>query len=216
MKGLRNRYNLSLSFPGPLVSDCAPTLSLNGLLDSHYLPDNLACSGPGRNLKLTISLMCYRVVRFKGESTEHPDKFVTLCDPMDCSIPGFPVFQYLPQFAQTHVHWVSDAIQPPHPLSSPSPPAFNLSQHQGLFQWVSCLYQEAKVLEFQLQNQSFQWTFRTDFLWDWLVGFPCSPRHSQESSPIPQFKSIDSWRLSFLYSPTLTSIYDYWKNHSLD
>ena len=137
MKGLRNRYNLSLSFPGPLVSDCAPTLSLNGLLDSHYLPDNLACSGPGRNLKLTISLMCYRVVRFKGESTEHPDKFVTLCDPMDCSIPGFPVFQYLPQFAQTHVHWVSDAIQPSHHLSPSSPAQHNLSQHQGLFQWLS-------------------------------------------------------------------------------
>ena len=108
MKGLRNRYNLSLSFPGPLVSDCAPTLSLNGLLDSHYLPDNLACSGPGRNLKLTISLMCYRVVRFKGESTEHPDTFVTLCDPMDCNRPGslnFTIFLSLLK----HAHWIDDA-----------------------------------------------------------------------------------------------------------
>ena len=88
----------------------------------------------------------------------------TLCDPMDCSTPGFPVHHQLPELAQTHVHWVSDAIQPSHPLSSLSPPAFNLSQHQGLFQWVSSSHQVAKVLELQLQHQSFQWIFRTDFL----------------------------------------------------
>ena len=70
---------------------------------------------------------------------------------------------------QTHVHWVSDTIQPSHPLSSPSPPALNLSQHQGLFQWVSSLQHVAKVLEFQLQHQSFQWTPRTNFLDDGLV-----------------------------------------------
>ena len=81
---------------------------------------------------------------------------------LDCSTPGFPVSHYLPEFAQIHVHWVSDAIQPSHPLSSPSPPALNLSQHQGLFKWVSSLHQVAKVLEFQLQHQSFPWTFRTD------------------------------------------------------
>ena len=69
-----------------------------------------------------------------------------------------------PELPQTHVHWVSDAIQPSCPLSSPSPPAFNLSQHQGVFKWVSSLYQVAKVLEFQLQHQSFQWILRTDFL----------------------------------------------------
>ena len=88
----------------------------------------------------------------------------TLCEPMHCSTPGFPVHHQLPELAQTPVHWVSDTIQPSHPLSSPSPPAFNLSQHQGLFQWVSSLYQVAKVLEFQLQHWSFQWIFRTDFL----------------------------------------------------
>ena len=86
-----------------------------------------------------------------------------LCDPMDCSMPGLPVHHQLPEFTQTHVHWVGDAIQPSHPLSSPSPPALNLSQHQGLFQWVSSSHQMAKVLEFQLQHQSFQWTPRTDF-----------------------------------------------------
>ena len=86
---------------------------------------------------------------------------LTLCDPMSCSL---PVHRQLREFTQTHVHWVGDAIQPSHSLSSPSPPAFNLSQHQGLFKRVSSLHQVAKVLEFQLQHQNFQWIFRTDFL----------------------------------------------------
>ena len=135
-----------------------------------------------------------------------------LCDPMDCRTPGFPVHHQLLELAQTHVHWISDAIQPSHPLSSPSPPTFNLSQHQGLFQWVGSSHQVAKILEFQ--HPSFQWIFRTDFLYNWLVWSPCSPRDSQEFSPTPWFKSIDSLVLSFLYSPTLISIHDYWKNHS--
>ena len=88
----------------------------------------------------------------------------TLCDPMDCSTPGLPVHHQLLELAQTHVYWVGDTIQPSHPLLSPSPPTFNLPQHQGLFKWVSSLHQVAKVLEFQLQHQSFQWIFRTDFL----------------------------------------------------
>ena len=138
----------------------------------------------------------------------------TLHIPIDCSTPGFPVYHQLPE--PTHVHCICDAIQPSHPLSSPSPPAFNLSQHQRLFQWVSSSHQVAKVLEFQLQHQSFQWIFRTDFLYDWLVWSPCIPRDSQESSPTPQFKSINSSSLSFLYGPTLTSIHEYWKNHSFD
>ena len=121
---------------------------------------------------------------------------LTLCDPMDCNTPGFPV-QFL-EPTQTHVHWVSDAIQSSHPLLSPSPHAFNLSQHQSLFKWVSSLHRVAKVLEFQLQHQSFQWIFRTDFLYG-LVGSPCSPRDSQESSPTPQFKSINSSALSLLH-----------------
>ena len=141
---------------------------------------------------------------------------LTLCDPMDCSTPGLPVHHQLPEFIQTHVHWVGDAIQKSPPLSSPSPPAFNLSQHQGLFKWVSTSHQVAKVLEFQLQHQSFQWIFRTDLLQDGLVGSPCSPRDSQESSPTPWFKSINSLAPSFLYTPTLTSIHGHWENHSLN
>ena len=86
----------------------------------------------------------------------------TLWDPMNRSTPGLPVHHQLLESAQTHVHWVGDAIQPSHPLLSPSPPAFNLSQHRGLFQWVNSSHQVAKVLVFQLQHQSFQWTPRTD------------------------------------------------------
>ena len=138
----------------------------------------------------------------------------TLYDPMDRSTPGLPVHHELPEFTQNHVHRVSDAIQPTHPLSSPSP-APNPSQHQSLFQEYTS-HEVAKELEFQLQHQSFQWTPRTDLLKDGLGGSPCNPRVSQESSPTPQFKSINSSALSFLHSPTLTSIHDYWKNHSLD
>ena len=134
---------------------------------------------------------------------------------VSCSTPGLPVHQ-LPEFPQTHIHWVSDAIHPSHPLSSLSPPALNLSQHQGLFKWVNSSHQVAKVLELQLQHQSFQWIFSTNFLSDGLIGSPCSPRDSQESSPTPQFKSINSSVFSFLYSPTLTSIHDHRKNQSLD
>ena len=140
----------------------------------------------------------------------------TLCDLMNHSTPGLPVHHQLPEFTQTHVHRVGDTIQPSHPLSSPSPPAPNPSQHQGLFQWVNSSHEVAKVLEFQLQHQSFQRNPRADLLQNGLVGSPCSPRDSQESSPTPQLKSIDSSALSFLYSPTLTSIHDHWKNHSLD
>ena len=88
----------------------------------------------------------------------------TLWNPMSHSTPGLPVHHQLPESTQTHVHCVSDAIQPSHPLSSPSPPALNLSHHQSLFRWVSTSHEVAKVLEFQLQHQSFQWTPRTDLL----------------------------------------------------
>ena len=88
----------------------------------------------------------------------------TLCNPMDCSMPGFPVHHQLPELMQTYVHWVLDAIHPSHALLYPSPPTFNLTQHQGIFQRVGSSHQVTKVMEFQLQHQSFQWIFRTDFL----------------------------------------------------
>ena len=88
---------------------------------------------------------------------------LTLYDPMDCSMPGFPVLHYLQEFVPTHLHWVIDANQPSHPLLSPLP-AHNLSQHQGLFQWFDSPQQVAKILELQHQYQSFQSIFRVDFL----------------------------------------------------
>ena len=96
---------------------------------------------------------------------------LTLCDPTDCSTPGFSLLHHFPKLIQTHAHWVGDTIQPSHPLLSPSP-AFNLSQHQDLFQWVNSLHQVTKVLGPQPQHQSLQWIFRADFLYDGLVWSP--------------------------------------------
>ena len=105
-------------------------------------------------------LRCPYSVQFSSVVKSCP----TLCNHMNHSTPGFPVHLQLQAFTQTHVHWVGDTIQPSHPLSSPSPPAPNPSQHQSLFQWVNSSHEVAKVLEFQLQHQSFQWTPRTDLL----------------------------------------------------
>ena len=99
-----------------------------------------------------LLLLAHSSVQFSSVAQSR----LTLCNPVDCSMPGFPLHHHLLEFTQTHVHWVGDAMQPSHPLLSPSPPAFNLSQHQGLFKWVSSSHQVAKVLEFQLQYQSFQ------------------------------------------------------------
>ena len=103
-------------------------------------------------------------IKYQHQFSSVPQSCLILCDPMDWSTPGLPVHHQIPEFTQTHAHWVGDAIQPSHPLASPSPPAFNLSQHQGLFKWVSSSHQVPRVLELQLQHQSFQWIFRTDFL----------------------------------------------------
>ena len=138
-------------------------------------------------------------------------------DPMNCSTPGFLVLHYLPEFAKTHVHWDRRAVQSSHSLSSHSPLVLSLSQlsqYRCLFQWVGSSHQVAKVLEFQ--HHYLQRMFRVDFLKDWLVWSPCSPRDSQECSPTPQFKGVNSSALNVFYSPTLTSIYDYWKNNSFD
>ena len=135
--------------------------------------------------------------------------------PMDCSTPGFPVHHQLPEPSQTHVCQLGDAIWPYHPLSSPSP-AFNLSQHQGLFQGVSCLYRWPKYWSFSFSiTLSNEYSGLISFRIDWLDLLAVS-QNSQESSPTPQFKSINFSVLSFLYGPILTSIHDYWKNHSFD
>ena len=141
---------------------------------------------------------------------------LTLCDAMDCSMPGFPVPHYLPRLAQTHVHWVNNAIQSSHPLLPPSPPALNLSQHQGLFQWLSSLHQVAKLQSIRASASVLPWIFKIDFLSDWLVWSPCCPGNSQETSLAPQFESINSLLFNLLYGPTLIFIHDYWKNHTFD
>ena len=106
----------------------------------------------------------FSFVKFMSSCCSVAELCPTLCDPMDCSMPSFPVPHHLLEFAQVHVHWIGDAIQLFHPLSPSSPSAFNSYQHQGLFQWVGSLHQVAKVLEHQLHHQSFQRIFRVDFL----------------------------------------------------
>ena len=124
--------------------------------------------------------------------------YLTLCDPMNRSTPGLPVHRQHPEFTQTHVHQVSDAIQPHHPLLSPSPPALNPSQHQGLFQWVSASHEVAKVLEFQPQHQSFQWTPMTDSPLGWTGWI-----------------SLQSKGLPRVFSNTTVQKHQFWVSHSV-
>ena len=114
----------------------------------------------------TMSLYPCRAaqVRHSVQFSSVAKSCLTLCDPMNHSMPGLPIHHQLPEFTQTHVQWVGDTIQPSHPLPFSSPPALNVSQNQGLFKWISSPHQVAKVLEFQLQHQSFQWTPKTDLL----------------------------------------------------
>ena len=137
---------------------------------------------------------------------------LTLCDPMICSTPGLP--HQLPESTQTHVHRVSDAIQPSHPLSSPSPPALSLSQHQGLLQWVSSSHQVAKVLGVSASASVLSINTQDWSPLGW-TGWISLLSKGLSSLPTPQFKSINSLALSFLYSPTLTSIHDHWKTVAL-
>ena len=133
------------------------------------------------------------------------------CDSMHCSMPGFLLLHYLPEFCQTHIQWVGDAIQPSHPLLLPSPPAHNLSQHQSLFQKVGSSHQVAKVLGLQLQQQSFQWIFRVDFLLG-LTGL--ISLQSKRLSRV--FSSTTVQKHQFFSAQPFSSIHDYWKNHSCD
>ena len=164
---------------------------LQGIFPTQGLNLHLLCLLPWQVgcLPLSPLSLSFSSVRFSSVS----QSCLTLCDPMDGSTPGLPVPHQLQELTQTYVRGVGDAIQPSHPLSSPSSPTFNLSQHQGLFKWVSSSHQVGpKYWEFQLQHHSFQWTPRIDILQDGLVGSPCSPRDSQEFSPTLHFKSISS------------------------
>ena len=129
---------------------------------------------------------------------------------MNHSTPGLPVHYQHPEFTQTHAHRVSDAIQPSHSLLSPSPSAPNPSQYQGLFQWVNSSHEVAKVLEFQLQHQSFQWTPRIDLLQDGLVGFPCSPRDSHYSPKLSFWCVLSIYGLPWWLSDNLLVMPETW------
>ena len=139
----------------------------------------------------------------------------TLCNLMKCSTPGFPVLHYILKFAQIHVHWVYDAIQRSHPLSPPSPPVLNLSQHQGVFQWVSSLIRWPKYWSFTFSiSPSSEYSGLISFRSDWfdllaVQGTLKSLLQHHNSKPL-------ILQLSLLYGPTFTSIPDYWKNHSFD
>ena len=140
----------------------------------------------------------------------------TPCDPTDCSTPGFPVHHQLQELAKTHVHRISDTIQPYHPLSSPSPPTFNLSQHWGLSNESVLRISWPKYWSFSYSlSPCNEYSGMISFRMAWL-DLLAVQETLQESSPTSQFKSINSLALSLLYGPTLTSIHDYWKNHSLD
>ena len=141
----------------------------------------------------------------------------TLCDPMNCSTPGLPVHHQLPESIQTHIHRVSDAIQPSHPLSA-------LLFLPSIFLSIRVFSNESALCIRWPKYWSFSFNISPanehpgliSFRMDWLDLLAVQGTHSQESSPTPHFKSINSLALSFLHSPTLTSIHDHWKNHSLD
>ena len=135
------------------------------------------------------------------------------CNPMDCSMPGFAVHQWFPEFAQTYVHQVGDAIQPSHPLLSPSPPAHNYSQYQGFFLMRQIFPSGGRSIGASVLASVLPMSIQD---WTPLGWTGCSSRDSQQSSTAPQFKSINSSVLSSPYGATLTSIHDYWKNHNFD
>ena len=132
-------------------------------------------------------------------------------------MPGFPVHHQLPELTQTHVHQLGDAIQPSHPMLSPSPPAFNLSQHQVFSKESVLRIRWPKYWSFRFSiSPSNEYSGLISFRIDWLDFLAVQGEDSQESFPTPEFKSINSLALSFLYGPTLIPIHDYWKNHSFD
>ena len=144
---------------------------------------------------------------------QRPKLFLTLRSPMDCGTPGFPVLHHLPEFDQVHVHWISDVIQPSHPLLRSSPSAFNLSQHEGLFPWVGFSHRWPKTWSFNI-SPSKEYSALISFRTDWFDLLAVQGTLKKESTP--QFERVNSSVLCLLYGPALTSVRDYWKEHSFD
>ena len=154
------------------------------------------------SLSVAVSFLCL-ILSISSDA----QSCLTCYEPMDCSSPGFPVHQQHPKLAQTHVHWVGKAVKPSYALLSPFPPAFNLSQHHCLFQWASSLHQEAKVLEFQHQYQSFQWIFSTDLGWTSLIsvqskGLKSLLQHHSSKASVLQCSAF-FWREQWHPTPVL-------------
>ena len=134
------------------------------------------------------------------------------------STPGFPAPHHLPDFAQVHVHWIGDATQPFHPMLPSSPSALNLSEHQGFFQWVSCLHQVAKGLELQTSASvpSYEYSGLISFKIVWFDLLPVQGTLRSLLQHQSSIESINSLVLCLLYVPAPTYVHDYWKDHSLD
>ena len=139
-----------------------------------------------------------------------------LCNPIDCSTPVLPVHHQLPESTQTHVQWVGDAFQPSHPLLSPSPPSFNLSQHQGFFQMSQFFASGGQSIGVSASASVLPMNIQDLFPLGWTGWISLLSRGLKRVFSSTQFKGINSLVLSFLYSATLTSIHDYWINHSFD
>ena len=188
-------------------------------------PHTAACQA---SLSFTVSQSLLKLMSIEIVMASN---HLILCHPLLFLLSIFPSTMVFPNESALHIRWpVLNLLKimstesmilscPSHPLPPPSSLfTFKLSQYQDFFQWVSSLNQVAKVLDFQLQLQSFQWIFRVDFLWDWLLWCPCGPRHSQESFPVPQFERINSsvmrkWRYiaKIVLKWFLNSIYVGWK-----
>ena len=142
--------------------------------------------------------------------------YLTICNPMDCNTPGFPVLHHLSEFAQTHVHWISDAIQPYQSLWPPLSPAPNLSQHQSLFQWVNSSHEVAKVLEFSTSASVLPMNTQDWSPLGWTGWISLQSKGLSRVFPTTTVQKHQFFGISFLYTPTLTSIHDYRKNYSFD
>ena len=185
---------------------------VHGVVKSWTWLSTLACTYACKFLLIEI----YNLINIKQHISSVTQSCATPCSPMDCSTPCFLVHLQFLELAQTHVHWVSGDIQPSHPLLSPSPPVFSSSQHQDLFQEVSSSYQVAKVLELQLQHQSFQWIFRADILYDGLLGSPCCPGDFKSLPQPHSSKASIFFGAQFSLWSNSHIIDNYWKKHSFD
>ena len=170
MKEESKKFGLKLNIQKTKIMASGPITSWQ--IDGETMETETLFWGAPKSLQMVTAAMKLKDACSLGEKlwstsvqfSSVAQSWPSLCDPMNHGTPGLPVHHQLPESTQTHLHCVGDAIQPSHPPSSPSPPALHHSQHQGLFKWVSSPHQVAKVLEFQLQHQSFQRTSRTHLL----------------------------------------------------